>query len=278
MKWLSTLLEPENPQRARMLAAAPDFTLALIFLIAWIAPRLFGLESVQNLIFVLIFEFIILHSAAVLVAVILGGFSARSGRTMIVGVGLFYLLFGLGFSVIVGALWPVIAIAVLTINRMTTLRQTLDGPRRKRYGVILAWALTFGFYVVAMIVGAIFPWPALGLDASVVDFLTDNASGSMVETPQTSMAFGVLYYGGLGLADWFGFFDRVTNRLADKFKMMRPQRAFGEAVFDVTKRHADMTDEALEHDATYQQKLRNERKRHRQRLLGRPLRKKDKDE
>ena len=81
MKLRSILVEPENPQRARLLAAAPDFTLALIFLITWIAPRLFGLESVQNLIFVLIFEFVILHSSAVLVAVILGDFSTRAGRT-----------------------------------------------------------------------------------------------------------------------------------------------------------------------------------------------------
>lgn len=218
MKALSILLEPENPQRARILAAAPDFTLALIFLLAWIAPRLFGLESVQNLILVLVFEFVILHSAAVLVAVLLGGFSAQGGRTTLVVVSLFYLLFGVGFSFIIGAYWPVIAIVVLTINRMMTLRQTLEGPRRKRYGVIVAWALTFGAYIAAMIVGAVFPWPALGLDAEVVAFLTDRASGSMVEVPQSSMAFGVLYYGGLGLADWFGFFDKVTNGLANKLK------------------------------------------------------------
>lgn len=224
MNVLTILLEPENPQRARMLAAAPDFVFALIFLVTWIAPYTFGLATVQNLILVLVFEFIILHSAAVLVAVLLGGFSARGGRTVLVVVSLFYLLFAIGFGFIVGAFWPVIAIVALTINRMTTLRQAEGESRRKRYGVIVAWALTFGFFIAAMIAGAVFPWPALGLDAAVIDYLTENASGSMVEVPQSSMAFGVLYYGSLGLADWFGFFDKVTNRLADALGSLGSRR------------------------------------------------------
>lgn len=200
-----------------MMAAAPDVVLAAIFLITWIAPDTFGRDAAMGLIYVLIFEFIILHSAAVLVAILLGNFSRTTGLVLLLGLSLFYGVFGVAFAHITGALWPVLTMVLLTINRMMTLRRQDGATGAARITIIATWVMTCGFYFLAMILGGLLPWPSLGLDDAVIARLTTEASGSLVEEPQTSMAAGVLYFLGLGLADWFGVFARVSTRLQDRF-------------------------------------------------------------
>lgn len=199
------------------MAAAPDVVLAAIFLITWIAPGTFGRDAAMGLIYVLVFEFIILHSAAVLVAILLGNFSRTTGLVLLVGLSLFYGVFGVAFVHITGALWPVLTLIALTLNRMTTLRRPNGTTGPERVTIIATWVMTSAFYFFAMILGGILPWPSLGLDDAVIARLLAEASGSLVEEPQTSMAAGVLYFLGVGLADWFGVFARVSERLQDRF-------------------------------------------------------------
>ncbi len=219
MRLLKTILEPANPQRARLAAAAPDVTLALIFLVTWIAPAAFGPNAVLNLVFVLVFEFVILHSSAVVVAIVLGRLDrGGGGRGILLFLSLFYALFAAGFAYVIGAWWPLWTIAALTLNRLTTLRrhEALEG--RARLHVVVVWAMTFGFYFVLMFAVHLLPWPALGITDEIVAALTAQAGGSFVETPQVAMALGVIYYLGVGLADWYDLYAKATHRLVDRLE------------------------------------------------------------
>lgn len=208
---------PTNPLRSRVLTAGPDLLLATVYLVTWNSPRLFGDDTVQYLLFLILFEFIILHSASVLAAVLLGGFGDKKGTGCLVVVSLFYLVFAIGFSVVIKAWWPVVAIVGLTFNRVQTLWKHPREDRRTRTHVIVTWGLTFGFYFFLFIVVNLIPWPRLGIDDAIVDALLAQGSGSMVEAPQTSLALGLIYYGGIGLAEWLDLFNKATDRVSGLF-------------------------------------------------------------
>lgn len=215
------LASPTNPLRNRLMTAAPDLLIATVYLTTWISPRLFGDDTVQHLLFIILFEFIILHSASVLVAVLLGGFGDKKGSGCLVVISLFYLVFAVGFSVVIKAWWPVVAIVALTANRVQTLWQKPRDNRRTRTHVIVTWALTFGFYFFLFIAVNLIPWPRLGIDDAIVDALMAQGSGSLVEAPQTALALGLIYYGGVGLAEGLDLFNKATDRVNTLFSGWR---------------------------------------------------------
>ncbi len=219
MNPLKSLLNPSDPGRARIAAAAPDVVLALIFLITWIAPTALGAHTVRNLMFTIIFEFVILHSAAVVVAILLGRFDRGGGGLgILIGMSLFYLAFAGGMAYVIGAWWPLWTIAALTVNRMSTLRRSPMMAETARFQVVVSWAMTFGLYFFLIFFVHLIPWPPLGIGPEIVDALTAEASGSFVEAPQIVMVFGILYYGGVGLADWHDLNARVARRIAGNLK------------------------------------------------------------
>lgn len=211
------LIEPStNPLRNRLMTAAPDLLIATVYLITWIAPRLFGDDTVQHLIFIIIFEFVILHSAAAFVA-LLGSKGAGKGIGSMIAISLLYLFFAVGFGFAIQAWWPVVAIIGLTVNRVQTLRHAPQAGRTAFTSVLVPWGLSFGFYFFLYVAVHVIPWPALGIDAAIVDALLSKGSGSLVEEPQIALAFGLLYYVGVGLAEGLGLFNKATDRINTMF-------------------------------------------------------------
>ena len=215
-------IEPlTHPLRDRVLTAGPDLLIAVVYLLTWISPRVFGDDTVQNLIFIVVFEFVILHSASALVAILIGRLGDGKGTGCLLAVSLFYLLFAVGFAFVIKAWWPVLAILGLTYNRVQTLWQQPREGRRARLHVIATWGLTFGFYVALFIVVHLIPWPPLGIDAVLVEDLLAQGSGSLLEKPQIALVFGLIYYGGIGLAEWLDFFNKATDRITALFSGWR---------------------------------------------------------
>lgn len=186
---------------AAVVNAAPDFAAAGAFLVTWIAPTTFGVQTVKRLMLVMLLEFIVVHSAAFMGIVALAPASRARRAAGILGFGAFYALFaaamGLGFH----SWWPVVAFAGLTANRLLGV---LFGqvPDAEQQGFIrTGWAASVVCYVGGCFLTVLLPVPALGVTPAVVAAQHFSASGLWIAEPQRVLAFGVVYFGLTGWSD-----------------------------------------------------------------------------
>lgn len=188
------LLEaPEGPA-ARLTSSLPDFALATGYLITWIAPYTFGDGVVRLLVIMIMFEFIILHSSALLMAFILGGFSSRGSLIGFIGLSAIYFVFAVGLSVLINAWWPFFTILLLTVNRALMMRQSGRTPARRQFSLIISWVMGFLAYAAALVLCGSLTLPVFGATPEVGALQMPDVGGSFVEEPHTALSAGFVYY------------------------------------------------------------------------------------
>ncbi len=205
-------------------AAAPDFLMAVLFLLTWIAPTLLGDNLYLYLFTVIAMEFLAIHSGGFFMYVFLGGCHWIIGVLALLALGAFYLFAGQAVAETIGQTWPLWGIIGLTLNRMKTLLFTRRSDKQRRNLLVLEWSLSMATFMIVSVL-AFFPWPLLGLTDPMIMY--DARGNEMVfDTPQFLMALGVLYFTTQGLLDLYrrtiatslkrisaGLFGRVFGRL-----------------------------------------------------------------
>lgn len=190
-----TDIDPQGAVRMRVFTALPDLALSLAFLITWIAPLTFAPKAVSYFLLVMLMEFIIIHSAGFMGSVVFNKpLSTRIKVKMLLGLGAFYGLFAVGFSVGFQAWWPLWTILLLTLNRIliVLLGDIPDG--RERVFIQKGWAASTMFYLLFVFVTLFLPLPALGITDEVIRLQAFTSSGIWIDAPHRVMAFGFLYF------------------------------------------------------------------------------------
>ncbi len=185
--------------RPDLAAAIPDLTIGLVYLIAWVAPRLLRADLVAALIIALILEFLVIHSSAFLGAVIVGTGSRRSRAWAVFGISLFYLLMTSGFSWAMHSWAPLVGFCGLTANRLSGVMFGQAPAGRERDYIRRAWVVSLVCFIGFTFLTIKTPIPRLGLTADLVASLPRlHMKGAWVAEPWRAMAFGFLYFTSVG--------------------------------------------------------------------------------
>ena len=186
-----------------LFSSIPDFALAGVFLLTWVAPTALGDRMIGYLMLLMLLEFLNVHSAAFMGSVILRPLSRGKKTLGVIGVGLFYTLFVGGFSLIFGRWWPLVAFWGLTINRLTPVLFGQAPRGGEKAFVQRGWAVGAVLYVGGVVATALLPLPRLGLSRAVVQAQDLPGSGLWIDQPWRVLAFGFLYFAGWGISELY---------------------------------------------------------------------------
>lgn len=195
-------------------SALPDFALAIVCLLAWIAPESLTPGVVPWILLTMLVEFVVVHSAPFMGLQIVSDLPAARKIRNVVVIGGFYSIFLLGFSLAFHAWWPFVSFWALTANRLTVLlfRQSREG--RERDTLKASWGAGALCYLVGVFLTTMLPLPRLGLDPAFVASLHLTGGGLWIDQPWRVLAFGAFYFAALGLFEATGFRALVPKRPA----------------------------------------------------------------
>ena len=191
----------KSPYRLRVadfLAALPDFALAATFLVAWIRPYAPGVPSVRRLVMIVLLEFFIVHSSGFMGAAAISE-RQRSRVAFTLGLGAFYTLFLVAFSMGFNDWWLLGSFWLLMGNRLLGLIVGQPPDDRRQMFVMSSWAVSVAAYLFAVSVGAMAEPPALGLTQAVVKAQEFSIGGLWTEKPQTALVAGAIYFAIIAL-------------------------------------------------------------------------------
>lgn len=187
----------------RLVNAAPDAAMAWVFLITWMEPKRLGDNMISHLMLVMMFEFIAVHSSALGWGMLML-FSKRGERLKaMLGLMAFYAVFVLALGIGFRSWWVAGAFAGLVVNRLLPVFST-DPAGEDPFQVGASWAMSVFVYVVGVNLTLFIPVPLLGLAGADLP----EGSGVWFSEPWRPLAFGVLYFGALGILELAGIPDR----------------------------------------------------------------------
>jgi hypothetical protein len=216
--------ESQETQAPNHLASAlPDFTLALAYLVAWVAPGRTTPEMLRWLLLTMLLEFIVMHSSAFMSHLVIAG-SGRKGVPAVVLLGLFYSIIVGAFSLAFHTAWPLFSFWALMLNRATVLffRQAPRGDEMRVVGA--TWSASAMFYVLGCMLTVVAPLPRFGFGPEHVAAMHLNGRGVWELEPWRAMAFGFLYFAAMGAFQLWGI--PALNRKAARgwVPTIRPAR------------------------------------------------------
>lgn len=179
----------------RIGGALPEAISAGCFLAAWLLPSVIGAHWIKTMMLVLLFEFISIHSSAFMIGIAeQHGMSRLRRSALMLGLSVMYLGFIAVFVVIFDDWWPIVAFAWLLIGKIAGVWQHADNA--SDYGKMI-WAASTGFFIIAIVIGAVIPFPALMITEEIRMQAAIPGIGLWVDNPQRMLASGVLYFGAL---------------------------------------------------------------------------------
>ena len=181
---------------AGLVAALPDAALAFGFLINWLDPTALGAQMVQYFLLVMLLEFIIMHSAAIMGVALFSETPVLKKLRTVLGLAMLYSIFVAGFALSFKTWWPLGAFWGLSINR---LAGSLVGqaPTGKEQDLIkMGWAWSAVLYLGFTFATLLLPVPRLGLTDEAVRLQNLSGDGIWVDEPHRVLAFGFLYFTG----------------------------------------------------------------------------------
>lgn len=194
-----------------------NILLAGQFLQLWVYPFPGQVEKIYGLSLLIIFEFVMVHSG-----IFMALFPPKISLLIFFP---FYGLFAIVFSLIAGNLTIIVLYLIVVFNRMRFA--FFDVGDEARGNMILQSILSLLLYFALIILVAISSniIPAFGLNENFLSLaeyeeVKKGATGIMVDSPQTSMCLGVLYYIILTFIDYKLFNKESKAELKAPFNII----------------------------------------------------------
>ncbi len=184
----------------RIVAAVPNFVLAGTFVVTWVSPSALGERMIPYLVLVMLLEFFILHSSALLGAFMAGEFPRTTKTLIVLVLAVAYTLFVGAFSLAFRTWWPLVTFWLLTLNRL--LGPFLRGhaaTEREKIFVFFSWGVGVVAYLVFAFATTLLPVARLGVSEAVVRAQRVPGEGLWIDEPHRVLAFGVYYFTVMGL-------------------------------------------------------------------------------
>jgi hypothetical protein len=191
-------------QLVALVNALSDFAFAGMFLVTWIAPGTFGVQTVRFLMLVMLMEFVVVHSSAFMGNVVVSRADRGARSITLLGFGLLYSLFAGAFSLAFKSWWPIVTFWSQTLNRLLGVLLGQVPDEDQKAFVMHTWAASALFYLVGCLATVLLPVPHLGITPEVIAAQHITAGGLWVDQPQRVLAFGVIYFMLNGWSDLRG--------------------------------------------------------------------------
>lgn len=176
-------------------AAGGDLCLAGAFLITWIWPYTFGEFAVHKFTFLMLLEFLVVHSTGFFAAISSRDETPLRRGLMFAGLLALYLLFAAGFSASYGGPWPLMAFAMLALPRAPSI--ILRPPDDDAQFMMMAnWAAMTALYLFSIFFTLVYDIPPLGVTPEVIESQQFGIGGAWPEQPYRVMAHGAIYFTG----------------------------------------------------------------------------------
>lgn len=171
--------------------------IAGLYVFTWFNPEALDPRMVHKLTFLMMIEFLAVHSAGMLVAA--GIIPRKIHRALaLAGLMLFYVLLALGFSAGYGGPWPLYGFLILAMPRLPGL--VMNGLEPVDMGLAIGqWAAMTFLFLVAVFSTLIFTPPAFGITAEVIANQEFAMEGLWPEEPYRVVAAGAIYFSGMTL-------------------------------------------------------------------------------
>lgn len=180
-------------------AVMPNFGLAALFGWTWLHPTALQPRMVANLLAVMLFEFIVSHSAAFM-GVVLATRPWNARRLLIIaGLCLFYSAIGAGFAASLHSWWPLLGFWALLVNRLLGWWQRGLVETGQMNAMGRQWGAGVGIYVLTAFATILIPVPPLGITQEVVTTQGFTVGGLWPEQPWRVVAMGAAYFFLTGL-------------------------------------------------------------------------------
>jgi hypothetical protein len=178
-----------------LIAAAPDLILSAMFLAVWIDPMVLGAGMAEDLVMLMILEFIVIHSSVLLGATLLDPSNPKRGKMLLFLCGV-YLLFALAISASVKSHWPLTYLVGLTVNRFLGLLLGQAPTGKEKDMMMGLWAASAVYYLLGAFGTILIPLPELGLGRHAPHL---PGEGLWVDEPHRAIAFGFIYFAANGM-------------------------------------------------------------------------------
>jgi hypothetical protein len=188
---------------ASLAAAVPDLTMGAVCLMTWIWAERMPPWIVRYILLVMLLEFIVIHSSAILGSVAFSGDPRAKKLRTVLSLGAMYSLFGLGFCLAFKTVWPLISFWGQTANRLSGAMYGPGLSERQRQYTQGMWGIGAMIYLVGAFLSSLLPIPRWGITAAVERAADLPGSGLWIDDPWRPVVFGFLYFTGVGLFDLF---------------------------------------------------------------------------
>jgi hypothetical protein len=181
------------------LAGVSLLMLAVMYLVTWISREALGRNMIRYLVYLLLLEFIIIHSSAFLGLITFTKARFRDKLKAFMPIAGFYSVFAAIFAYVYGSPWPLIVFWGLQANRLVAAyrgRVPTDEQKLRIRGV---WAMSAVVYLALAFMTTLLPVPKFGVTEALEDI--SGESGLWFDEPWRPMAFGFVYFLLLGLAE-----------------------------------------------------------------------------
>ena len=195
----------KSPLGPHLLSAIPDFVLSACFFAAWIRPDLTTPNVLRWMLITMLLEFIVVHSAGFMGVAAFGGKPRGARIAAVVGLGLFYTLFVVGFCLAFKTWWPLGSFWLLTLNRASPIILGAAPEGQEQSYVMTGWAASTLFYLLGCFATTVPPIPSWGFTPGVVASMHLGGGGLWIDQPWRAIVFGGLYFGAVGLFELFGY-------------------------------------------------------------------------
>ncbi len=188
---------------ASLTAALPDLAFGAGCLLTWIWPDRMPGWMLQYIVLVMLLEFIVIHSSAILGSMAYGDDPKKKRLGAVLGLGAFYSVFVIGFSLAFKTAWPLITFWGQTLNRLMGAMMGPGVSGKQKLYIQSMWAATAMFYLGGVFLTTLLPIPRLGITSAVESAANLPGSGLWIDDPWRPAAFGFLYFTGVGLVELF---------------------------------------------------------------------------
>jgi len=179
---------------SRIFAALPDAITSAMYLCAWIAPTLLGVDTVRNLLTTITIEFLVLHASA------LYGFGVARDRQwrrwlLLAGLSAVYLLVMAGFARHLQSAWPIAAFFWLFTARFSYILLHPATAERDSERAQWIWFWSVVAFAIAAYLGDYLSLPKFGMnDAFAHRLHLPGDPPAQEHAPHLVLAFGAAYF------------------------------------------------------------------------------------
>jgi len=189
-------------------SSVPLFAVALVFLYTWIEPGRLGRQAVREQMYVMLLEFLVIHSTIFLGATAASEKVLKRKIAKVTGLVLFYSVFAGVLSTALGRYWPIVWFWVLTAVKIPSI---IGAPpvTYKQWMLRGHYAAMCVCYGLVVIVTSILPVPELGITEAILRAQDFQSEGLWVDQPQRVIAAGFFYFLLMG---FYGLWSAVPDR------------------------------------------------------------------